>query len=114
MDDLISRQAAIEAIKRYGSVVMAYTEVMSIDEIAERALKASQQSMVKILHDLPPAEPERKKGEWVGYNTDKGDEWKRTDGSPVFMSCSICNGMVLNNGAAHWNFCSNCGADMRG
>ena len=57
MNDLISRHAAIEAIKRDGSVVMAYTEVMSIDEIAERALKASQQSMVKILHDLPSAEP---------------------------------------------------------
>lgn len=60
MDDLISRQAAIDAINRYCSVWMEYTEVMSIHEIAERALKASKQSMTKILHDLPSAEPEIK------------------------------------------------------
>lgn len=58
MDDLIRRQAAIDAINRYGSVWMEYTEDMSVDEIAERALKASKQSMVKILHDLPSVHPE--------------------------------------------------------
>ena len=58
MDELISRQAAIDAINRYGSVWMEYTEIMSVDELAERALKASKQSMVKILHDLPSAQPE--------------------------------------------------------
>lgn len=58
MDDLISRKQAVEAINRYGSVWMEYTEDMSVDEIAERALKASKQSMVKILHDLSPAQPE--------------------------------------------------------
>ena len=58
MNDLISRQAAIDAINRYGSVWMEYTEIMSVDELAERALKASKQSMVKILHDLPSAQPE--------------------------------------------------------
>ena len=75
MDDLISRQAAIDAINRYGSVWMEYTEIMSVDELAERALKASKQSMVKILHDLPSAQPEivrckdckhNPKHEWFG------------------------------------------------
>lgn len=59
MSDLINRQDAIDAINRYGSVWMEYTDDMSVDEIAERALKASEQSMVKILHDLPSAEPEQ-------------------------------------------------------
>lgn len=58
MSDLINRQDAIDAIAQYGSVWMEYTEVMNIDEIAERALKASKQSMIKILHDLPSAQPE--------------------------------------------------------
>ena len=51
----------------------------------------------------------RKTGKWIGYNIEK-DGWKRTDGSPVFMSCSECNGLVFNNGSSHWNFCPNCGS----
>lgn len=61
--------------------------------------------------DMPTAE--RKTGKWIAYNTEQ-DGWKRTDGSPVFMSCSECNGLVLNNGSTHWNFCPNCGAKMGG
>ena len=62
------------------------------------------------VYDAPTIEPERT-GKWIGYNTEQ-DGWKRTDGSPVFMSCSECNGLVLNNGSAHWNYCPNCGARM--
>lgn len=58
---------------------------------------------------IAEAQPQRKTGKWIGYNTEQ-DGWKRTDGSPVFMSCSECNGLVLNNGSAHWNFCPNCGS----
>ena len=57
----------------------------------------------------PPVTPQPKTGQWIGYNTDK-EGWKRTDGSPVFMICSECKGMVLNNGSAH--YCSYCGARM--
>ena len=64
-----------------------------------------------MLIDTAPTIEERKTGEWIGYNTEQ-DGWKRTDGSPVFMSCSECNGLVLNNGSAHWNYCPNCGAKM--
>lgn len=60
-----------------------------------------------------PAPEQRKTGKWIGYNTEQ-EGWKRTDGSPVFMSCSECNGFVLNNGSAHWNYCPNCGAKMEG
>ena len=63
--------------------------------------------------DEQPTVEERKTGRWIGYNTEQ-DGWKRTDGSPVFMSCSECNGLVLNNGSAHWNYCPNCGARMEG
>lgn len=58
MTDYIERQAAIDAIDQYGSVWMEYTDRMNIEEIAERALKASKQSMIKILRDLPSAETE--------------------------------------------------------
>ena len=56
-EDCISRAEAINAIEEYGSVWMEYTEEMSIHQIAERALKASKQSMYKILHDLPSVQP---------------------------------------------------------
>ena len=59
------------------------------------------------------AQPERKTGRWKGYNSDRLD-WQRDDGSPIFISCSECFEIVMNNCAGHWNFCPNCGADMRG
>lgn len=99
-DDLISRQAVY----------------MVIEEVLYETTKGAD-NWYGLLNNgvrtLPAAQPERKKGRWKGYNTDK-EGWTRTDGSPVFMSCSKCNGTVLNNGSAHWNFCPNCGADMRG
>lgn len=64
-EDCISRQAAIDAINEYGSVWMEYTETMSVDEIADRALKASKQSMHKILHDLPSVTPAERVGRWI-------------------------------------------------
>ena len=66
-----------------------------------------------ITGELPSAQPKRKTGKWNGYNADNPD-WLRDDGSPVFLTCSECYGMVMNNGSAHWSFCPNCGADMRG
>lgn len=51
--------------------------------------------------------------EWIGYNADKED-WLRTDGTPIFLVCDKCHGTVINNGSAHWNFCPNCGARMKG
>lgn len=59
-----------------------------------------------------PTIEERKTGKWKGYNADN-PKWQRTDGTPIFLVCSECNGSVLNNGSAHWNFCPSCGADMR-
>ena len=55
---------------------------------------------------------EHKLGEWIAYNGDDPN-WLRNDGSPVFMQCSECNTMVVNNFAFNWNYCPNCGADMR-
>lgn len=90
----------------------------AIDTLADMHCKSDEDGYVWIIRSdawarldaLPSAQPERT-GKWIGYNTEQ-DGWKRTDGSPVFMSCSECNGLVLNNGSAHWKFCPNCGARM--
>lgn len=95
MSDLIERQAAIDVCMKYNGQGYVWSCIMGD------------------IRNLPSAQPERKKGRWIGYNTDK-EGWNRTDGSPVFMSCSECGGTVLNNGSAHWNFCPNCGAEMEG
>mgnify|MGYP002515806251 FL=1 len=87
MDDLISRQAAIEALKRAEALTRAFGYHNVIDTIRE----------------LPTAE---KKGKWV--LTDYPDEQT--------YKCSVCNeiwtfivGTPVDNGAF---FCPNCGARM--
>lgn len=132
--DTISRQAALDAIRAisdHGDSVRAnalglaeyavenmptvqpeITDEQFKDYCRKRCLSVvTNEFMYEVRKMVPSAQPKR--GKWKGYNTDK-EGWKRTDGSPVFMSCSECNGVVLNNGSAHWNFCPNCGADMRG
>lgn len=88
--DIISRQAAIEAIKR--AIWDKYTVKDAIDAVC----------------NVPSAQ-ERKKGRWV--STDDG--W---DGE--YFVCSKCGcpwtlieGSPEENGM---NFCPNCGADIRG
>ena len=73
----------------------------------------SDNEIVAFLKSRPSAEPERKIGQWVGHNADD-PFWQRDDGTPVFLECSACQAFVINNGAANWNYCPNCGADMRG
>lgn len=52
---------------------------------------------------LTSAQPERKTGEWIECEED----WRH---QIVWWRCSECN----YNVSAHYNFCPNCGADMRG
>lgn len=87
MDDTISRQAAIDALKRAEALTRAFGYHNVIDTIRE----------------LPTAE---KKGKWV--LTDYPDEQT--------YKCSVCNeiwtfivGTPVDNGAF---FCPNCGARM--
>lgn len=86
MDDLISRQAAIEIVRNR---VKRFTTacVLAVTEIEK----------------LPSAQPERKKGKWIECEED----WRH---QIVWWRCSECN----YNVSAHYNFCPNCGADMRG
>ena len=112
MSDTIDRQSAIEAISEYGSIWMEYTDNMSIHEVSERALKASKQSMIRILKDLPAVQ-ERKKGKWVTEYDSWGGLFKTVRGH----KCSLCNHYLdfdgVNAGRGDANFCPNCGADMR-
>lgn len=92
MDDLISRQAAIEAINcditivgKRNAEVVAETIALFVDRI-----KA-----------LPPAQPERQKGKWI----------KNDNGT---YSCSVCQSWIPEEQHHYARYCLYCGADMRG
>lgn len=86
MDDLISRQAAIDEVKRLHDVAWANW----------KETKISANTMIDALKDLPSAQTGRKKGKWLV------DE----DGN---MECPFCG-----NTCGFGNYCNECGADLRG
>ena len=69
----------------------------SIENADGRAYALIRLSTVfEIIKQMPPAKPEREKGKWSD-----GYRWQR---------CSLCK----QTGKKSWNYCPNCGADMRG
>lgn len=85
MSDLIERQAAIDAI-------VAWT-------VEDRPDVEMPTDLVDRVNALPSAQPERKTG-----------EWERTS---FYNATPICSECYLE-GRWDWDFCPNCGADMRG
>lgn len=89
-DDVIYRQAAIEALESIGS----------LDTDADREYARG------IFNALPSAESERKKGRWI-----------KVSGKPA-INCSACRycswSLSFEDTVRRFNFCPNCGADMRG
>lgn len=69
------------------------------------------EDIARILNDMPTIslEPERKTGKWI----EQDDGW---DG--IYYECSVCREpFTLIDGTPSdnlYNFCPNCGADMRG
>ena len=89
MSDLISRQAAIDAIR--GEIeINGYSHV------------------VDVLEQLPSAQPERKTGKWIRH-----DEIKNVYGG-ICIECSECGEKYVVQHILDEKYCRNCGADMRG
>ena len=87
MDDLISRQAAIDAVSN-----MLRRKFGIGGDLAEITLA-----------ELPSAQPERKRGKWKPYRCD-------------MYECSECGYIYTELTDRHRcgaNYCPNCGADMR-
>ena len=93
MDDLISRQAAIDEIARF---------IGYLDEDMITRLQIA-------LERLPSVEPERKNGKWMqDWLAEKLDIYLCSEcGQPLQLRDEYGN-------KAKVNFCPNCGADMRG
>ena len=86
MQDLISRQAAIDAINKAFERVFAWDGTSPLGD--------------KVLENVPSAQPERIRGRWIEKPHVHGVAY-----------CSLCDYELHTNDT---NFCPNCGADMRG
>lgn len=99
--DLISRQAAIDAVKE-NTFRLTFAEEQNYEgHVAWSAYAVYSDVIEGVLLELPSAQPERPKGEWIE---------KSTNGKIVSI-CPTC-------GYIEWdtprNFCPACGMDMRG
>ena len=101
MNDLISRQAAIDALAK--QMPTPYTPDGS--HPADEGIFQVQEvyaDCIETLELLPPAQPEQKIGKWIPYDeqyecSECGVLWEFYEGSPE-----------TNNA----NYCPNCGAKM--
>ena len=99
--DTISRQAAIDVLEK----IPVY-KFKKTDGLLDTLVSIGQVYMA--LKQLPPAQPGRKKGNWIpqDFNTHSG---KTSTAVYFFPKCSVCG-----NSADYTNYCPACGADMRG
>lgn len=88
MDDLISRQTAIDMLATMQGRCTSKTALIQNSKIWQQ------------IKDLPPAQPERKKGTWIDLGKDRAIRWQ----------CSECG----RKDTHIYNYCPDCGADMRG
>ena len=94
MDDLISRQAAIDALNDEFTIIGKTNAIVVQDYIRRVNNK---------LHELPSAQPERKKGKWIDYS------------SEGFVECPFCHSATnCNDNKDELHYCFSCGAELRG
>ena len=85
MDDLISRQAAIDALKRAEALTRAF----------------GYHNVIETIRELPTAE---KKGKWINHRNDEGHN---------IADCDQCGeAMQWFDDDIKPNYCPNCGAKM--
>lgn len=107
-NDLISRQAAIDAIGKLSDEI--YRTVEKGATFPTRGWFDGMAQAEHIVKNLPSVQLECKRGRFVGTEYDG-----YADGYPVYneWECSEC-GCVFEDEEPMYNFCPNCGADMRG
>ena len=99
--DTISRQAALKEVEEWRKSFLELCHNESASDV--KFIRGG-------IEKLPSAQPERKTGHFIGTEFDG-----YADGSPVYYEweCSEC-GCVFEDDEPTYNYCPNCGADMRG
>ena len=99
MSDLISRQAAIDALdKRFDSIPMEQTTEILL--------------LRKDLRNLPSAQPQRMRGKWTYGEDEYGIDGYHCDKCGFFVPWDYTHKFI--DFTKDYHFCPNCGADMRG
>lgn len=104
-EDLIDRQAAIDAI---------YLELDMIDHVPQWVFDRLENG----IKQLPSAQPMRKKGKWVEKEVTHIDDLKAKDiitgwQSARCIECGKYHTTPYMYYFSDYDFCPNCGADMR-
>ena len=116
MDDSISRQAAIDALKDMYKTAEKWGEEASDDVIKARAesCMASLIEMKMRIEKLPSAD--RPIGKWEEKEVIDKEEASKVIDEWQSASCSCCgkyNTTPYSYYFTHYNYCPNCGAEMR-
>ena len=103
-DDLIDRQAAIDALNDDAELlrrVLDDTDIVGAERAKYEWGLGLIESHISDIKDLPAAQPERKTGHWNKI-------------SPAgIYECSKCGKNVMTSDISVYDFCHGCGADMR-
>lgn len=104
MSDLIRREDVIDEL-------MALRDAHKADQFTGNLLHWT--GIKAMLESIPSAEPERKTGKWIEYPDCLRYEGAYTNDQ---IACSECHHVfsILDNCTEEFDFCPNCGADMRG
>jgi hypothetical protein len=95
---------SIDSISRQEALNIRFSDAINEDGVLYVPLR----DFTDGLKALPSARHERKKGEWI-----PAFDGKFTGGA-YWFSCSKCKRIVPEVRNGGWNFCPQCGADMRG
>ena len=123
MHDLISRQAAIDKLKREEKIFYSPTGLRyligAIRDLPSAQPEFTEQDMRDEFNagyacGMEAAQSEQKKGKWVEVTVTDGYD---KDGIKTWISVMQCNqcGFIVNAVEGHmaqYNFCPNCGAQM--
>ena len=101
MNDLISRQSVIDAIRKERE----WIDINIEDKIHHFHLMHETTRMLTILDKLPSVQPMRKKGKWIDAQV----------GELPVQVCDQCYTFfpLAYTGGGH-HYCPSCGADMKG
>ena len=109
MNDLISRQQAIDALKTDMASLDHIIKGMSAYDVRLDAYVSQRNQVdcdIDTISNLPPAQPERKTGRWIPVTNGRGGH-----------QCDRCGSYAPSyQSGTEWlsNFCPECNADMRG
>ena len=101
-EDTISRQAAIDAL--------GYCQTYLFDS-RDKDKKISLEDAEYAIEQLPSTQPERPKGKWNTYYHSDTEFTYSCNSCGYSAPYQVLGGEVVQK---KWNFCPNCGADMRG